>query len=62
MYQFPQGLVGSPTPSLAVTLYRYATSPFTVQQNIAWAIALVLLVLILLLHFVSAGLLHKRSK
>jgi phosphate transport system permease protein len=60
--EFPQGLVGSPTPSLAVTLYRYATSPFTVQQNIAWAIALVLLVLILLLHFVSAGLLHKRSK
>jgi len=49
--EFPQGLVGSPTPSLAVTLYRYATSPFGVQQNIAWAIALVLLVLIMLLSF-----------
>ncbi len=59
--EFPKGLVNSPTPSLAVTLYRYATSPFVVQQNIAWAIALVLLVLILLLHFASDRLLSQAS-
>lgn len=49
--EYPKALVGSPTPSLAVTLYRYATSPFVVQQNIAWAIALVLLILVTLLNF-----------
>jgi phosphate transport system permease protein len=45
--EFPRGLIGSPTPSLAVTIYRYATSPFRVQQEQTWAIALVLVLLVL---------------
>lgn len=44
--EFPRGIIGSPTPSLAVTIYRYATSPFQVQQQQAWTIALVLVVMV----------------
>ncbi|MFN3926083.1 MAG: phosphate ABC transporter permease PstA [Pseudanabaenaceae cyanobacterium] len=55
---FPQGLVGSPAPSLAVTIYRYASSPFPPQQNQAWTIALVLVVTILLLNAVANYVRH----
>jgi phosphate transport system permease protein len=55
---FPQSLVGSPTPSLAVTIYRYASSPFVVQQNQAWTIALFLTSSILILHLIANHVRH----
>lgn len=47
---WPQGIIGSPTPSLAVTIYRYASSPFRPQQEQAWTIALCLLATVLLIN------------
>lgn len=43
---YPSGLL-EPTPSLAVMIYNFATSPYPGQQAIAWAASLVLVLLVL---------------
>jgi phosphate transport system permease protein len=49
-----------PTPSLAVLIYDFSSSPFSNQIEIAWAASLVLVVLVLLLN-VAAQLISRRS-
>jgi phosphate transport system permease protein len=49
-----------PTPSLAVLIYDFSSSPFPNQIEIAWAASLVLVVIVLLLN-ITAQLLSRRS-
>lgn len=49
---WPQGL-WKPTPSLAVFVYNFATSPFEEQQELAWAASLLLVLLVLLTSAIS---------
>jgi phosphate transport system permease protein len=49
-----------PTPSLAVLIYDFSSSPFPNQIEIAWAASLVLVVIVLLLN-IAAQLLSRRS-
>lgn len=46
-YFWPSGL-WNPTPTLAVLVYNFATSPFQDQQALAWAASLILVLLVLL--------------
>ena len=45
-FYFPSGIFEA-TPSLAVMIYNFATSPYPDQQAIAWAASLVLVLLVL---------------
>jgi len=45
-----------PTPSLAVLIYNFSSSPFENQIELAWAAALVLVVLVLLTNVVGQAL------
>ncbi len=49
---WPQG-VFSPTPSLSVLIYGYASSPFKTQNQLAWTASLVLIGLVLLSSILS---------
>jgi phosphate transport system permease protein len=56
----PKSLAQEPTPSLAVLIYDFATSPFSNQIEIAWAASLVLVFLVLAAN-VAAQLWTRRS-
>ena len=45
--------LNEPTASLAVLVYNFATSPFKNQQELAWAAALILVLLVLITSVVS---------
>jgi phosphate transport system permease protein len=49
---WPENLF-APTPSLAVLVYNFATSPFKNQQELAWAASLVLVFLVLITSAVA---------
>ncbi len=49
---WPQGLF-SPTPSLSVLIYNFATIPYDNQQQLAWAASLILVALVLLVSIIS---------
>lgn len=49
---WPEGLL-SPAATLSVLIYNYATSPFVVQNNLAWTAALVLLALVVITNIFS---------
>lgn len=51
--QFWQEGLMSPTPSLPVLIYQYASSPFPEQNAIAWTASLVLLLLVLVISLLS---------
>jgi phosphate transport system permease protein len=58
--QFWQESLWSPTPSLTVLIYNYASSPFTEQNRIAWTASLVLVILVLAINIISRLVIHKR--
>ncbi|MBW4500987.1 MAG: phosphate ABC transporter permease PstA [Scytonema hyalinum WJT4-NPBG1] len=49
---WPSGLF-APTPSLAVFVYNYGTSPYENLQSLAWAAALILVLLVLLTNIIA---------
>lgn len=51
--QFWQEGLFSPTPSLPVLIYNYASSPYAEQNAIAWTASLVLVILVLLTSILS---------
>jgi phosphate transport system permease protein len=52
--------LNEPTASLPVTIYNYAVSPYEEWHRLAWAAALVLLVLVLLLNITARLLVRSR--
>ncbi|MFN9173815.1 MAG: phosphate ABC transporter permease PstA [Synechocystis sp.] len=58
--QFWQEGLMSPTPSLPVLIYNYASSPFPEQNAIAWTASLVLLLLVLVISLLSRLLTRNR--
>jgi phosphate transport system permease protein len=58
--QFWQEGLMSPTPSLPVLIYNYASSPFPEQNAIAWTASLVLLFLVLVISLLSRLLTKNR--
>ncbi|MBV8885305.1 MAG: phosphate ABC transporter permease PstA [Chroococcidiopsidaceae cyanobacterium CP_BM_RX_35] len=58
---WPQGFF-NPTPSLAVLIYNYATSPETEQNQMAWTAALVLVGLVLGVSIFSRLVTSRRLK
>jgi phosphate transport system permease protein len=58
---WPDGL-NEPTPSLPVQIFTYAISPYEEWHRQAWAAALVLVVLILLLNIIARLLVRHRVK
>jgi phosphate transport system permease protein len=60
--QFWQEGLMSPTPSLPVLIYNYASSPFPEQNAIAWTASFVLLVLVFITSVLSRFFTRKRLK
>jgi phosphate transport system permease protein len=58
---WPQGLF-NPTPSLAVLIYSYASSPYKNQNQLAWTASVVLIGLVLLSSILSRQVTRKRLK
>lgn len=58
---WPQGLF-SPTPSLSVLIYGYASSPFKEQNKLAWTASVVLIGIVLLSSILSRQVTRKRLK
>lgn len=58
---WPQGLL-SPTPSLSVLIYNYASSPYKDQQRLAWTASIVLIGIVLLSSILSRQVTRRRSK
>lgn len=58
---WPEGLM-SPTPSMPVLIYTYASSPFKEQNQMAWTAALVLLILVLISSILSRLVTRKQLK
>lgn len=58
---WPQGLF-SPTPSLSVLIYNYASSPFVEQNQLAWTASLVLVSIVLLTSILSRLVTRQRLK
>lgn len=58
---WPEGLL-SPTASLSVLIYSYASSPYKEQNELAWTAAAVLLGLVLLSSIISRTVTYKRFK
>lgn len=58
---FPQGLF-TPTPSLSVLIYGYASSPFKTQNQLAWTASLVLIGLVLVSSILSRQFTRNPSK
>jgi phosphate transport system permease protein len=56
---WPQRL-NRPTPSLAVLIYNFAGQPFENLQELAWAAALVLVVIVLITNLIGQSLSQKR--
>ncbi|WP_013323548.1 phosphate ABC transporter permease PstA [Gloeothece verrucosa] len=59
--QFWQESLFSPTPSLPVLIYNYASSPFIDQNAIAWTASLVLVILVLATSIISRVVIRKRK-
>ncbi len=53
--------VWSATPSLAVLVYNFATSPFAAQQELAWAAALVLVSMVLITSILARFATRKQT-
>jgi phosphate transport system permease protein len=51
-----------PTASLAVLIYNFSSSPFPNQVRMAWAAALVLVVVVLITNLVAQGLSPKQVR
>jgi len=51
--------VGNPTASLAVLIYNFSGSPFNNQRDLAWAAALVLVLLVLTTNIIGQSLSRK---
>lgn len=51
--------INQPTASLAVLIYNFAGSPFANQQELAWAAALVLVLLVLTTNLIGQSLTRK---
>ncbi|BFM39545.1 phosphate ABC transporter permease PstA [Synechocystis sp. LKSZ1] len=60
--QFWQEGLMSPTPSLPVLIYNYASSPFPEQNKIAWTASLVLLLLVLITSLLSRLLTRRKHQ
>lgn len=58
---WPQDLF-SPTPSLSVLIYNYASSPYKEQNRLAWTASLVLIGLVLISSILSRQVTRKRFK
>ena len=58
---WPQGLF-SPTPSLSVLIFSYASSPFKEQNQLAWTASIVLIGIVLVSSIFSRQVTHKRLK
>ncbi|MGB3402074.1 MAG: phosphate ABC transporter permease PstA [Microcoleaceae cyanobacterium] len=58
---WPDGLM-SPTPSMPVLIYTYASSPFKEQNQMAWTAALVLLIMVLIVSILSRIVTRKKLK
>jgi phosphate transport system permease protein len=58
---WPEGLM-SPTPSMPVLIYTYASSPFREQNQMAWTAALVLLMMVLISSILSRVVTRKQLK
>lgn len=58
---WPQDLF-SPTPSLSVLIYNYASSPYKEQNRLAWTASLVLIALVLISSILSRQVTRKRLK
>lgn len=58
--QFWQEGLMSPTPSMPVLIYNYASSPFPEQNAIAWTASLVLLLMVLVISLLSRFLTRSR--
>lgn len=58
---WPQDLF-SPTPSLSVLIYNYASSPYKEQNRLAWTASVVLIGLVLLSSILSRQVTRKRLK
>jgi phosphate transport system permease protein len=59
---WPTANLMEPTPSLAVLIYDFSSSPFQAQVQIAWSASLVLLLIVLLLNVGSQVLIRSSSK
>lgn len=60
---FSQGWLESffgPSASLSVLIYNYASSPFSEQNDLAWAAALMLLIIVLITNLLSRWVASKR--
>lgn len=60
--QFWQENLFSPTPSLPVLIYNYASSPFLDQNAIAWTASFVLVILVLTTSIISRIVIRKRNR
>ena len=58
---WPQDLF-SPTPSLSVLIYNYASSPYKEQNRLAWTASVVLISLVLISSILSRQFTRKRLK
>ena len=58
---WPQDLF-SPTPSLSVLIYNYASSPYKEQNQLAWTASVVLISLVLISSILSRQFTRKRLK
>lgn len=56
---WPEGLFG-PTASLSVLIYKYASSPFVEQNQLAWTAAVVLVSLVLFISILSRLVTRRR--
>lgn len=57
---WPAGLL-SPTPSLAVLIYNFASVPYENQQQLAWAASLILVALVLISSILSRWTTRQRN-
>jgi len=58
---WPQGWL-EPTPTLAVLVYDFSTSPFPAQQDLAWAAALILITLVFITNLLLRWGFHEHSE
>jgi phosphate transport system permease protein len=56
---WPEGLF-SPTPALSVLIYKYASSPFVEQNQLAWTASVVLVGLVLCMSVLSRLVTRRR--
>ncbi len=56
------GIINQPVDSLPLTLWKYAQQPYPERVNQAWAVALVLIILVLTLNIVTRGWVQAQSR